>query len=211
MINSRYAAPVAVMLAVALGPTVIHRYLRLTLDDGLKAAAIPATLDGAASVPIARRPAWIRNNFDTDDWTERTHTVDGFEVTVFVARSFDAKRLYHHPELAVLRGTQATPSGLARAKARPDVPLHVLDTERDGRHGVAVYALLYDGHFIEDPIRFQLRTSAELLFTGRKALTLFMTSDLSGRRDDIDQAPATRMLLAAIAAFEHQATVVSSR
>lgn len=211
MINARYAVAVAAMLALALVPTAIHNYLRVTLDDGLKAAAIPATLDGAASVPIARRPAWIRNNFDTDDWTERTHTVDGLEVTMFVARSFDAKRLYHHPELAVLRGTQATPSGLARAKARPEVPLHVLDTERDGRHGVAVYALLYDGHFIEDPIGFQLRTSAELLFTGRKALTLFMTSDLSGRRDDIDQAPATRMLLAAIASFERQATVVSSR
>jgi len=128
-----------------------------------------------------------------------------------VARSFDAKRLYHHPELAVLRGTQATPSGLARAKARPDVPLHVLDTERDDRHGVAVYALLYDGRFIEDPIWFQLRTSAELLFTGRKPLTLFMTSDLIGRRDEIDRAPATRVLVAAIAGFERQATVVSSR
>jgi hypothetical protein len=211
MINPRYAAAVAALLAFALIPTVIHSYLRVTLDDGLKAAAIPATLAGATSVPTARRPGWIRNNFDTDDWTERTYKVDGLDVTMFAARSFDAKRLYHHPELAVLRGTQATPSGLARATARPDVPLHVLDTERDGRHGVAVYALLYDGRFIEDPIGFQLRTSAELLFTGRKALTLFMTSDLIGRRDEIDRAPATRVLLAAIAGFERQAAVVSSR
>jgi len=42
---------------------------------------------------------------------------------------------------------------------------------------VGMYVLHYDGRFIADPIRFQLRTAGELLFTGRKAMTLFFVRD----------------------------------
>jgi hypothetical protein len=204
MISPRYAAPVAALLALALVPTVIHSYRGAAVVDGLRAEAIPARLGDMGSSPINRRPGWVKDNFDTDDWIERTYKVDQRDVRLFVGRSYDAKRLYHHPELALLRGTQTTPGPVAYATARPDVPLHTIETSRDGRTGVAVYALLYDGSYINNPILFQLKTSAALLVSGRRPLTLFMASDLSGDPDRLDEAPATRVLLAAIEAFERQ-------
>ena len=42
---------------------------------------------------------------------------------------------------------------------------------------MSLYALHYDNTFVEDPIRFQLRTAGELLFSGRKAMTLFFLFD----------------------------------
>jgi hypothetical protein len=204
MISPRYAVPVAALLALALVPTVIHSYRATRTDDGLRAASIAESLNGMTSAPTGRREAWVENNFATADWIERTYRAGGTEALLFVARSYDPKRLYHHPELAILRGTQTRPGGVVRAKARPDIPLHVLETQRDGRRGVAVYALMYDGSFIDNPLAFQLRTSVELLVGGRKPLTLFMASALEGSREDIDNAPATRLALEAIKDFERQ-------
>lgn len=204
MISPRYAAPVAALLALALVPTVIHSYRGVRLDDGLRASAIAETLDGMPSTPTGRRPGWVLNTFDTEDWIERTYSVGGLETRLFVARSYDPKRLYHHPELALLRGSQTTPAGVRTSRARPDVPLHVIATERGGRQGVSVYALQYDGAYIEDPVAFQLRTSVALLVSGRKPLTLFMASAAEGSPAAVDDAPATRLLLAAIADFERR-------
>ena len=204
MISPRYAVPVAVLLGLALVPTVIHSYRGATRDDGLRAGAIADTLDGSASTPTERRSAWVQKNFDTGDWIERTYVVDGTAVTLFVARGYDAKRFYHHPELAVLRGTQAVAAGVTRTRAHPDIPIHVLETEQKDRRGIAVYALRYDDRYIDNPLLFQLRTSLELLVSGRKPLTLFMASALAGSRDTLDEAPAVRLLLAAIDSFELQ-------
>jgi hypothetical protein len=81
----------------------------------------------------------------------------------------------------------------------------VVTTERNGQRGVAVYALLYGEEFIDNPVAFQLKTSAELLVGGRKPMTLFLASDLAGNPASAGSSPAARVLLAAIAAFEAQA------
>jgi hypothetical protein len=205
MISGRYATSVAVLLALALIPTAIHSYWGVVTRDGLRASYVSATLEGMPSTPTARKALWVMNNFESDDWIERTYRAGSDDVVLFVARSYDAKRLYHHPELALLRGTETAPAGVTHADARPNVPLHVVTTERGGQRGVAVYALLYDGQFIENPVAFQLKTSAELLVGGRKPMTLFMASDLAGDPDRAADSPAVRVLLAAIAGFEAQA------
>jgi hypothetical protein len=204
--DTRYAAGVLVLLACAAVPTALHGYFGLREHDGRTTSAVPSILDGAASQPVQRRAGWAQSNFDSDDSVERIYRVGSHDVRLFVARSFDAKRLYHHPELAALRGTETAGAGIARLPARPDLPLHVLTTARGGQRGVAVYALLYDGHFVDNPILFQLRTSVELLFSGRKPMTLIMASDLVGHVDRLDEAPATRIVLAALDAFERQET-----
>ncbi len=211
MISSRYAVPVVALLTLALVPTVIHSYRETRLDDGLRAAAVAERLAGMSSSPTERRAEWVRRNFATDDWIERTYRTGSTAVSLFVARSYDAKRLYHHPELAVLRGSQTRPAGVLTAKDRPDVPLHVVEIGRGDQKGVAVYALMYDGRFISNPLLFQLRTSIGLLIGGRKPLTLFMSSALAGSRDDLDNAPATRLLLASISDFERHASAAAPR
>lgn len=202
MISLRFAPAVVVIAAVALIPTVIHSYWGLTIDDGLRVSAIPEVLAGARSKPTDRKARWVEANLASTDWFERTYTVGAQDVRLFVARSYDAKRLYHHPELALLRGTEAEPAGRARLPGRPEVPIHVLNTSRAGRNGSAVYALLYEGRYVENPVLFQIKTSAKLLFSGRKPMTLFLASDSAGSSRQIDKAPAVAVLTAAIQAFE---------
>jgi hypothetical protein len=62
--------------------------------------------------------------------------------------------------------------------------------------------LHYDGRFITDPIRFQIRTAGELLFTGRKAMTLLFVRDDSVPSGTSPLAlPAAQLLLDAVRHF----------
>jgi hypothetical protein len=55
---------------------------------------------------------------------------------------------------------------------------------------------------VANPILFQLRTAGELLFSGRKPMTLFFAADLSGRPSaDLDGLPAAELLFAAMESF----------
>lgn len=211
MLSPKYAPPVVALLMLALVPTVIHSYRGVRRDDGWRAASMPATLAQLSSTPTERRPAWVQNTFDTTDWIERTYMVDGIETTLFVARSYDPKRLYHHPELALLRGHETTPAGVVDSTRRPGLPLHVIETERGGKRGVAVYALHYDDGYIGDPLRFQIRTAVELLVSGRRPMTLFMTHALAGRAGAVDDSPAGRLLLQAVEEFDRQSQAASAR
>jgi hypothetical protein len=98
--STRFAPAVVVLLALTLVPTVIHSYVGLTENDGLKATLIPSQLGERSVVPTDRRPEWVMKNFDSSDWIER-RDVSNADRTLFVVRSFDLKRLYHHPELAI--------------------------------------------------------------------------------------------------------------
>lgn len=202
MISHRFAPVTAVLLAIALIPTVIHSYRGMTIDDGVRVSAIPEVLAGAPSKPTDRKARWVESNLASTDWIERTYRVGGDDVRLFAARSYDAKRLYHHPELAVLRGTDTVPSGRGVLPGRPDVPIHLLRTSRGSQRGVAGYTLYYDGEYVETPLLFQVRTAGELLFSGRKAMTLILASDLDGSIEELDKAPSVTVLKAAVEAFE---------
>jgi len=204
MISTRHAASVALLLALALVPTAIHSYWGVVAVDGLRTTGVPEVLDGMSSTPTARRTPWVVSNFQSEDWIERTYRAGAEDVVLFAGRSYDPKRLYHHPELALLRGYETSPVGTTYAPGHPEIPLHVVTTQKADRRGVALYALLYDGRFIDNAVTFQLKTSAELLVSGRKPMTLFMASDLAGTPDRAAESPAARVLLAAIAAFEAQ-------
>ena len=202
MISGRFAPITAVLLSLALVPTVIHSYRGLTIDDGVTVGAIPEVLAGMPSKPTGRKTPWVEANFASADWFERTYRVGTEQVRLFAARSYDAKRLYHHPELAVLRGLAPAPAGRAILPGRPDVAIHVLTTSRANQSGIAVYALRYENQYVQNPILFQLRIAAELLLSGRRPTTLLMASDLTGSLERLDQAPSVILLGAAIRAFE---------
>jgi hypothetical protein len=204
MISARYAIPTAVLIGLALIPTTIHSYVGIKTNDGRTTRAIGTTLAGMPSQPTARKAEWVIDRLESRDWIERSYDDQGVAVTLFVGRSYDAKRLYHHPELALLRGYETTPAGVGRSADRPDIPLHLVTTTKSGRTGLAVYALMYDGRFIENPIWFQLRTSAALLVSPPKPMTLFLANALAGGPRNVDRAPATRVVLAAIDDFLKQ-------
>ena len=202
MLSSRYAPAVCVALLVALVPTAIHSYVGLIVDDGHDTASIPRTLSSYTSAPSTRAAGWGKSQFESDDWFEREYRSAGDTVVMTVVRSYDVKTLYHHPELAVsyhsVKFDRSTV--LLAPHGNAEVPVHVLTKDNGG--AVGLYVLHYDGRFIADPIRFQLRTAGELLFTGRKPMTLFFV------RDDVVpdgvaplQLPAARLLFEAIDRF----------
>ena len=205
MISARFAFPVLALLCLALVPTVTHAYLRLTVDDGREAAAVGWTLAGLQGESTSRSSAWVRENYDSTDWIERAFTGAEGKVTVFVARSFDFKRLYHHPENGVLHGHALESRGTRPMPAMPDVPVHVLQSPPRQGHELAVYALLYDDRFIDNPYLFQLRSSWDLLIGGRRQMTLFLVHDASNPPQvPLENSLAVRVLHEAIQRFVGQ-------
>jgi hypothetical protein len=176
MISSRFMPLTCLIVGLALVPTLIHSYVGATVADGLATADIPESLSGFTARPSDRDATWGKRRFDSDDWIERRYTSSGDEVVLTVVRSYDLKKLYHHPELAVAYGTPFVEHDTVRFARNPSIPVHVLRTGR-GSSALAVYVLHYDGRFVENPISFQIRTAGELLFTGRKPMTLFFARD----------------------------------
>jgi hypothetical protein len=204
VISPRYSAAVLILAGLALVPTIIHSYEGVVVDDGRKAAAVPESLAGFTSTPSGRNATWGKRRFDSDDWMERKYSGGGHEVTLTVVRAYDLKALYHHPELAVAyhEGHTFERQETLRLSQRPDVPVHVVRSAAPDP-AVSMYVLHYDGAYIDNPITFQLRTAFELLFSGRKPMTLIYAQDASPQ-SDLATAPVTNLLIAAVSGFDSQ-------
>lgn len=199
MISTRYLPIACALVAMSLVPTVIHSYLDTRVSDGLTTAAIPASLSGYDGRPSGRNASWGRRRFESEDWIERIYRSGTDEVKLTVVRSYDVKSLYHHPELAVAYGPSYLRTEVKRFVDRPEIPVRVLYGDTGT---TAMYTLHYDGRFVEDPLTFQLRTAGELLFSGRKAMTLFfLTIDNVPADSEIDTLPAIKLLFSAIDRF----------
>jgi len=202
MISGRYAGAVAVLMALALVPTLLHGYIGVTRDDGRRVAAIPPMLAGMFSVRTDRDGDWGRRRFDAFDWTERTYTTaSGQRLVLFVGRSYDAKKLYHHPEIDIARGRSYGGASIVRTAELPGVPVHVLRGEGDGSKDLALYVLHYDDRFVENPYLFQISVAVELLVRGRQAMTLFFVRADGGNVEPLDGSPPLTLLREAIASF----------
>ena len=201
MISNRFVPAVCALVAMALVPTYIHSYAGSTVEDGRRTDSISESLAPYQGISSGRNATWGKRRFDSDDWMERIYRSSGDEVKLTVIRSYDPKSLYHHPELAVSYGPSYMKTEVRRLARRPDIPVRVLSTN-GGVRTIALYALHYGDTFVEDPIRFQLRTAGELLFSGRKAMTLFFLTDQAVPASlDIDSLPSLGLFFAAIDQF----------
>jgi hypothetical protein len=199
MISFRFAPVVCILFALAAVPTLLHSYSTTPVADARSAGQISDSLAGYAAVPSKRSDTWGKRRFDSDDWVERIYvsgeTSERLRLTV--VRTFDAKSVYHHPELAVVDGASFVGQDVKRFEERPDIPVYVM-RRGPGEQTTAMYVLHYDQRFVENPIKFQLRTAGELLFSRRKPMTLFFVQDADRRGDA--EAPR-RLLFAAIDSF----------
>ena len=171
MMSVRNSLALCLLLALALVPTVLHSYVGARVTEARPASALPQTLAGFSSTPTARDDAWAVRRFDSTDWVERRYERDGQEVVLTVVRSYDLKRLYHHPELAAAYGPVFVDHQVVELPDHAGVPVHELTAETEGVS--ARYVLQYSGRYVADPIRFQIRTAAALLFSKQKPMTLF--------------------------------------
>ena len=205
MISARYAPAVLVLVVLALVPTLIHSYAGVVVSDGRRTTSVPTSLAGFTSRISDRNATWGQRRFESDDWMERVYATPRGETTLTVVRSFDLKALYHHPELAIAYGADFANHTVENVGARTVVPVHVLRTEGEST-SLAVYALHYDDAFVRDPIWFQIRTAGELLFGGRRAMTLFFAQTSTASSDaDLSKEPAVAILLAAVDSFVDEA------
>jgi len=204
MISTRYLLPISILLLFALVPTVIHSYLGLTKNDGRTVSHINAVLNGINSIPSNRLPIWGQETFDSYDWLERFYRDDqGHNVRLFVGRSFDHKRLYHHPELALSYARDLGDQTIQLLPGNPAITVTVL--KNPTKNGLAAYALVYDDKFIDNPIIHQLHDSLHLLIGARKPMTLFYVADDSFPRDaPFDQSTAAKILASAVNDFLSQ-------
>ena len=196
-VSTRYAVPLAVVLAAALVPTLIHSYAGVTVDDGRRARDVNVRIAETTGVPTSRKPDWVKRRLASDDWQERRYSIDGREVVLFIARSYDPKALYHHPELALAYGIDFESRGVVDLKGVPSYAL-AGRTQPD----LAMYALHSNDSFVADPIRFQLRNATTGLFRGRTPMTLFFALQRGVATDaDLTTTGAARVLGAATTAF----------
>jgi hypothetical protein len=204
MTSTRYALPVALVLMLALIPTVIHGYLDMKTDDGLSVTNINPLLDNFTSIPTNRQPGWGEDAFGCEDWIERTYTDErGKSLRLFVGRSYDHKRLYHHPELALSYAKDLSSAGQIRLPGQPDIPVNLL--HNDMRPNMAAFVILYDGKFIDNPISHQVRDSLKQLISARKPMTLFYIADDNAPKDTaFNKTPAASLLEKAVKDFMAQ-------
>ena len=205
MIARRYAAVTACLIGLALVPTIGHTYLNIEVSDGRSVTAIPVKLAGMASASTAQSSAWVEETFSSRDWIERTYRArDGRRILLFAARTADAKKLYHHPELALLHGTNPHHLGIVRVPTRPEVPVHLIETRSREARGRGGYVLLSGTEFVTNPVAFQLRTAVGSMLARPLQMTLVFVHDPSAGSQPFEGSPASQLLLEAVRAFERQ-------
>ena len=201
MISTRFAPAVCAVVALALIPTIIHSYAGMVVNDGRSTASIPTTLAGFTSVPSSRDAEWGKRRFESDDWFERRYLSGSDEVLLTVLRSYDLKRLYHHPELDVAYGAGYLSEAIVELRDAPGVPVRVLRTSAE-TGGTAVYVLHYGDAYVANPLWLQVQVAGELLFSGRRPMTLIFARDLRGQRTGgVDSYPSSRVLVDALKSF----------
>ena len=172
MISTRYAISVVIIIMLALIPTVIHSYLDLKIDDNVSTHQISNVLGSYVSKPTQRKQEWGTDTFACYDWIERIYTnQQGKSVRLFVGRSYDHKRLYHHPELALSYGKDLRKIGEMDFTKQPNIHVNLLANET--RPVIAAYTLLYDKQFVQNALSHQLMSSIKQLISPRKPMTLF--------------------------------------
>lgn len=194
MISTRYTLPVAIVLTIALVPTVIHSYLKLAVDNSATTRNINPIFADFTSMPSRKNPGWGEETFGCTDWFERNYKdQQNNTVRLFVGRGFDHKRLYHHPELALSHGIDLRSNGKLILPGEPAIPVHTL--HHSSQSGIAAFVLFYDGHFIDDPIQHQMKSSLKLLINAEKPMTLFYVSEDNGaNQSDFTKTPSAKVL-----------------
>lgn len=198
MISTRFAPMALVLLVLALVPVALHTYVGATYDDGVRVSAVPEVLAGMRSEPARRSANWGQRRFGTDEWFDRWYGA-GQRLRLTVVRTYDAKTVYHHPELAISY-PEASLGRAAVEKLPSGEPVFVLRGIDESRDLVA-YALLADEGFVENPYVFQVTSAMKMLVGGRRPMTLVYVQDREPPAGEFARQPAARVLAAALAAM----------
>lgn len=207
MISTRYAWAAAALLAVALVPTAIHVYgaPEPLQADGL-AKRLPARLEGfGAPRDGGRSVRFTLGQFGTRDFVTRRYpdSAAGDGLELFAARAWDAKKLFHFPDTALVRSGDKTEDRLIEIRvAGGTVPARLLEFTASERRILALYALFYGERPVARPVRFQVGLLPELMFGTREPMTLiFVRADATETSREVVETRLHNLLAAASEAF----------
>ena len=160
MISPRYAWAATALLCFALVPTVANVYAG---PEPLPAGELARMLPAASASEGRRRAEWVQTHFGAADFVSRVHG----DVELFAARTWDGKRLFHYPELALTYGRACTARRLVWVGTDAGrLPVRVLEFKNAGATRLAAYALGYGTRPVERPIGFLTSVLPEL-FVGK--------------------------------------------
>ncbi|MFQ5561072.1 MAG: hypothetical protein ACE5FU_10880 [Nitrospinota bacterium] len=194
------------MAALALFPVTIHTYLEVTQNDGRSTAKIKKNLLGLSPLPGKRKPEKVQKQFDTIDWVERKYiAAGGKQILFFAARSFDYKRLYHHPEIALVGSQNISFREVKKIPGLKDHPVHLIYDKDGEQQGIIVFSISVEDTLVGNPYAFQLLNSWKSLFQFKRPMTLFFVYDPSfSPRGVPEESMAVRLLSEAVLDFQAQ-------
>ena len=142
--------------------------------------------------------------FNSEDWFERIYqNKENVKVRLFIARSFDLKALYHHPELALSYAQDLSNKSISTLPKQAKIPVHIL--KNDDNSIIVVYVLMHNDTYIKDPIKYQLSESFRLLISQKKPMTLLYTSQTAQpSHSKLNLKTSTTLLTLTIQAFRSQ-------
>jgi hypothetical protein len=174
-LSDRYSSHVMALLLLSLCPVVIHSYGGLSADDcqidRLLAQAGPR-MDGSG------RHAWMIQHFSADKSQEGSLALgsgSGILKTAIIV-SHDPKKLYHHPEKRLVRGS-ANRRGTEWIEADGEqIPIHLIYYDGSSPALFAAYLLVYDSHPVANPYLAPFAAFGTQLVRGRLPMTIFFVS-----------------------------------
>ncbi len=191
-LSDRYSSHVVALLLLSLCPVVIHSYAGLSADDcqidQLLAQAGPR-LDGSG------RDAWMIQHFNADKWQEGSLALGSGPATLKTAIivSHDPKKLYHHPENRLIRGSVDRRGTEWIRGDGEQIPIHLVYYDGSSPALFAAYLLVYDSRPVANPYVAPFAAFGTQLVRGRLPMTMFFisasgpTSDAGAMRQAMEQ------------------------
>ena len=176
-LSYRFAPQVVALLLLPLFPVVIHSYSRFRSQDCADMESVLSLAGPRREQPA--RDEWMSSQFAAAKWREGSLPAGSgsrqFKTDVIV--SYDAKKLYHHPETALIRGASADSRATEWIEAgESSIPIHRAYYTAGDPLTVAGYLLVYNSQPVANPYVAQFAALGTQLFRGRAPMTMFFIS-----------------------------------
>jgi hypothetical protein len=170
-LSRRYIPHLALLSLPVLLPVLVYSYGRVQLssnqDPPPPCQSFPRPTEGL-------RARQMLEMFQGEQWCEGN--IEG-GLSFSVIRSYDPKKLYHHPEVALMRNAapnRRTVEWVSDGSGMLPIHRAFYDT---GDEGILVaYLLVYHARPVDNPYLAQLESFPIELLKGRSPMTLFFIS-----------------------------------
>jgi hypothetical protein len=176
-LSRRYALHAVALLLVPLFPVAIHSYGRYDTDDCANVQALlgPVAIEGAEDT----RGAWMKRVFSAVQWKEASLPPAGSsaQFKTSVIRSYDPKKLYHHPESGLIQKASLNSRGTESIEINSEsIPIQRVYYAAADRATIVAYMLVYGSRPVANPYVAQFTALARQLRRGRMPMTMFFIS-----------------------------------